>query len=288
MRRRAPIVGLVLVALAVAGYVGYRRWAPTATWRDRPILALRVAVVDYTVPFTNFREHAGVMWVLDHQRVATPDGAPRWDPARHYVGYQPTARATPRRLETLASARLDLIYVADTYGVNKVEPASNFKVTAKVYSESCSNLSTDGSNLFCVNSNDSSLYKITLPGMTATLVLADSGMINAWDGADRYEVYGVTAIRKVATGNVVTPLAGIARGHDGIGSDTDITFGQMVTAGEYLYAIEPSNYTVRRAKIASATSAIDKPSVETWAGCGRRCWSTAPCRTTSPTPPRSR
>ncbi len=117
MKRRTLIIGIAAGAIAAAGYLGYRRCSPTATWRDQPKLALRVAIVDYTVPFTNYREHAGVMWVLNHLRVEAPDAAPTWMPALHYVGYQPTQRDAPRRLLTLDPASLDVIYVADTYGV---------------------------------------------------------------------------------------------------------------------------------------------------------------------------
>jgi hypothetical protein len=86
-------------------------------------------VVDYTVPFDNYREHSGLFWLLNHRKVrpphalqkraADPEGGEPWDPATDYVGYRPTDREHPVRISHVDRKRTDMIYVADTYGVYK-------------------------------------------------------------------------------------------------------------------------------------------------------------------------
>lgn len=117
LRLRTAAIGAALIGGAVALYVGWGKVSPTARWRDLPRLDLRVAIIDYTVPFENYREHAGVIWVLNHLKVARPDDYPMWVPARHYTGYSPVRRDRPVRLHELDLAAFDLVYVADTYGV---------------------------------------------------------------------------------------------------------------------------------------------------------------------------
>jgi len=86
-------------------------------------------VVDYTVPFDNYREHSGLFWLLNHRKLrpphmprdgaAHPDQGEPWDLARDYVGYRPTDREHPVRISHVDRKRTELIYIADTYGVYK-------------------------------------------------------------------------------------------------------------------------------------------------------------------------
>lgn len=92
-------------------------WAPHLLWRAQDAKALRVVVVDYTVPFDNYTEHVGLMWLLNHLKIPAPGGQDTWEPARDYVGYDPTDREHPRRLEEASLENVDWIYISDTYGV---------------------------------------------------------------------------------------------------------------------------------------------------------------------------
>jgi hypothetical protein len=109
----------------VAAIWGWRRFSPTGRWRSKPYVDLGVLVVDYTVPFDNYREHSGLFWLLNHEKVRAPvppqaagkDYAEPWQPARDYVGYRPSDRDHPLRLSHVNRRGTQLIYVTDTYGV---------------------------------------------------------------------------------------------------------------------------------------------------------------------------
>ena len=92
--------------------------APWLAWFLQPTRPLAVLVVDKTVPVANYREHKGLMWVLNRFRFVDPAiGAPfRYD--RDYAGFFPR----PNHQYAIqpvpaASRRLDFVYFADTYGV---------------------------------------------------------------------------------------------------------------------------------------------------------------------------
>lgn len=111
--RKALVIGGVLLVFALV-------WAwfrPAARWRRSSRRELNAALLNYTVPFTNYREHAGIMWLFNHARVTAPHLADRWDLPTHYVGYNPNDRERPTHLPSLTLSQVDLIYVADTYGV---------------------------------------------------------------------------------------------------------------------------------------------------------------------------
>jgi hypothetical protein len=114
--------------LATAAWF-FHRCSGTGQWGARPYVDLGVQVVDYTVPFDNYREHTGLFWLLNHrkirpphmlqQRPADPATGEAWDLAIDYVGYRPTDREHPLRISHADRKRSELIYITDTYGVYK-------------------------------------------------------------------------------------------------------------------------------------------------------------------------
>lgn len=92
--------------------------SPWLAWFLQPAQPLAVLVVDKTVPVASYREHKGLMWVLNRFRFVDPAiGEPfRYD--RDYAGFFPrqnhqyAIKPVPN-----ADRRLDLVYFADTYGV---------------------------------------------------------------------------------------------------------------------------------------------------------------------------
>lgn len=126
------VVLLVLVLLAMSPYIG---------WRLSPTKDLRIVVVDKTVPFENYNEHASLFWVLNHARYPAPDDHDQWYLATDYVGYYPSLRGmlafvngeeeseagqkkwrhTWRDLTDADVAGKDAIYLADTYGVYSLD-----------------------------------------------------------------------------------------------------------------------------------------------------------------------
>jgi hypothetical protein len=103
--RIAAFVGAV-IAIALGPHVG---WLLT---RSR---TLRVVIVDKTVPFRNYREHAAVPWILRAMKVRAPSGA-FMDPAQDYVGFDPASK-TGHDLTDQDLASADTLVVTDTYGV---------------------------------------------------------------------------------------------------------------------------------------------------------------------------
>jgi hypothetical protein len=120
MVRLRTLALLALLAAAVTGAVLLgRRCSAHGRWLRAPTTELTPLIVDYTVPFDDYKEHRGLIWLLEHRKVRAPDGI-AWRPARDYVGYRPDDRDHPQRLAAALSGtgqRPDLVYVADTYGV---------------------------------------------------------------------------------------------------------------------------------------------------------------------------
>ncbi|MBF2055245.1 MAG: hypothetical protein IGS03_17490 [Candidatus Sericytochromatia bacterium] len=98
--------------------------APRMLWERQPWRDLKVLIIDKSVPDTSYREHMALIWVLNHLKITAPDGAPIWDPARHYLGFHPPVedpalyplvrdqRITPEALKGNA-----LVCLTDSYGV---------------------------------------------------------------------------------------------------------------------------------------------------------------------------
>lgn len=96
--------------------------APLTLWAVQDDSEWRPTVVDKTVPHPNYREHAGLYWMLNHTRVPTPDGSELWRDAENYVGWYPEeegpdgrALHTPLTRDHLVAS--NMLYIADSYGV---------------------------------------------------------------------------------------------------------------------------------------------------------------------------
>jgi hypothetical protein len=105
--RIGRIGALVGLALAVAV-------APHVAWWFAPARALGVVLVDKTVPFRNYREHAAIAWLLHALKIHQKTGG-FLDPARDYLGFDPATK-TGRDLTPEDLATADVLVVADTYG----------------------------------------------------------------------------------------------------------------------------------------------------------------------------
>ena len=102
-------LAVILLALVLA--------SPHIAWRLMPARTLGVVLVDKTVPFKNFREHAAIPWILHALKVVNADG--KFMEASHdYVGYDPAARLG-HDLDAHDLERADVLVITDTYGVYK-------------------------------------------------------------------------------------------------------------------------------------------------------------------------
>jgi len=91
--------------------------APVYLWYQKPMVRVPTCIVDKTVAFDDYREHASLMWALEHWKVESPRGLYTWDVATDYIGYYPWRRDRPKLLTESHLQSCDLLYVSDTYGV---------------------------------------------------------------------------------------------------------------------------------------------------------------------------
>ena len=108
LREHPRVFGALVVALAIA-------FGPSLVWRALPSKTVEVVIVDKTVPFPKYREHAAVPWLLHAAKLRSRSGA-FLSPETSYVGFDPKARAGhDLTAEHLAGA--DALVITDTYGV---------------------------------------------------------------------------------------------------------------------------------------------------------------------------
>lgn len=114
----------------------YVRWAlvvltgmlvplPAIWWAVVPGASVQLRILDKTVPHPTYREHAGLMWALNHHKASPPGYGRPWELARDYVGYTPPASGEAANKgfgEPINEDKLrgiDILYIADAYGVYK-------------------------------------------------------------------------------------------------------------------------------------------------------------------------
>ncbi|WP_245154016.1 hypothetical protein [Jeotgalibacillus proteolyticus] len=97
---------------------------PFILWNIQQKETLQVTIIDYTVPDETYREHHSLTWLLNYFRFENNEGE-SYDPKVDYYGFvsdetkeEYTIRSLPENLNDP-----NLIYIADTYGVNEDELA---------------------------------------------------------------------------------------------------------------------------------------------------------------------
>lgn len=90
--------------------------SPFWLWQLKDDRELEVLIIDKTVPDATYREHKGLMWILNQQKYTKEDGNP-YKLEEDYAGFVPGAgggsvKELPSTLE-----EYDAVYVTDTYGV---------------------------------------------------------------------------------------------------------------------------------------------------------------------------
>lgn len=104
------IIAATIVILAVLA-------GPAIYWRIMPATPLKVWVVDKTVPKPDYREHKGLMWVLNYLKFSKEDKT-QFSYDKDFYGFYPTGSesySTHEMPDTKENP--DLIYITDTYGV---------------------------------------------------------------------------------------------------------------------------------------------------------------------------
>ena len=110
-RVRFGLTRVLPVALVVAVCI----WGPHVWWLERPRKQAKIVIVDKTVPFRNYREHAAFTWLLHALKIVLPSGE-TYREERDYFGYDPIAKAG-RDLEAPDLRDAAGLFIGDTYGV---------------------------------------------------------------------------------------------------------------------------------------------------------------------------
>jgi hypothetical protein len=95
--------------------------APVIHWHLKAPRRLNVFILDKTVPEPSRREHAGLVWLLNHRKILKPGGQ-NYRTDQDYYGFFPKPdHQWEAREGNIAARKPELIYLADAYGVYSEE-----------------------------------------------------------------------------------------------------------------------------------------------------------------------
>ena len=95
--------------------------SPFWLWQIKPVKKLNILIVDKTVPNSSYREHKGLVWILNNEKYFK-NGRKPYSVTDDYKGFKPkegkkfTISSVPKDLKDY-----DVIYLTDQYGVYKQE-----------------------------------------------------------------------------------------------------------------------------------------------------------------------
>src|SRR6056297_461269 len=107
-KRRIIYISLILIISLM----------PLILWYLNESKELNVIIIDKTVPDTTYREHEALVWLLNNQKIVKAESGNFYNMKEDYFGYFPENEAD-NKIRNLQPVKddVDLIYVADTYGV---------------------------------------------------------------------------------------------------------------------------------------------------------------------------
>lgn len=107
--------GLLILFLAIITILIGLPWI---LWQLEAQKELDVTILNKTVPDNSYREHTGLMWLLNNQKYVKKDSLSSYDYKADYYGFFPEEnnKYTIREIDTITDST-DLIYIVDTYGV---------------------------------------------------------------------------------------------------------------------------------------------------------------------------
>lgn len=101
---------------------------PVILWFIKPEFELNVAIIDKTVPNIEYREHEGLVWVLNNEKFINPVSQKPYSYEKDYYGFFPEKNGNFTTINYNSSnVKPDLVYITDTYGVYD----SDFRKTNK-------------------------------------------------------------------------------------------------------------------------------------------------------------
>jgi hypothetical protein len=96
--------------------------APLWLWGAQPAKELNVLILDKTVPDQSYREHKGIIWLLNHLKYQK-NGKKVYQADADYAGFIPTDEPPTFHTREMPNdlSKYDVLYVADSYGVYEDE-----------------------------------------------------------------------------------------------------------------------------------------------------------------------
>ncbi len=110
-KHKGLIIGCTVVLL-----LAVLALTPWVWWRVQPSTDLDVLIVDKTVAKPNYREHVGLTWLLQHEKIRQRSTGAPLDVTRSYAGRQHGHGGSVRNVP-IPTTPTDFAYIADVYGV---------------------------------------------------------------------------------------------------------------------------------------------------------------------------
>lgn len=91
---------------------------PIILWHISPSTTLNISIIDKTVPSSDFREHKGLVWILNNKKIINAKTNKPFFYNKDYYGFHPQKNNVFTTSNYSNSGeKVDLIYITDTYGV---------------------------------------------------------------------------------------------------------------------------------------------------------------------------
>uniref|UniRef100_A0A7C5Z7R9 Uncharacterized protein n=1 Tax=Caldicellulosiruptor owensensis TaxID=55205 RepID=A0A7C5Z7R9_9FIRM len=122
------VVTAVFIIIAVLLVV------PVIVWFLKPAILLNIWIVDKTVPQSDFREHGGLFWIFNFEKIKDKNQNP-YNLKKDYFGFHPDSKNY--RIRDIGFKDIqqkyypDIIYLTDAYGVYKDDLNKNSKFDTK-------------------------------------------------------------------------------------------------------------------------------------------------------------
>lgn len=118
MAKKVAIIILYTLIIVVTLAILLLVTVPRLYWDKQPAKPLEVWILDKTVPVPDYREHKGLMWILNYNKVISASNQQPFQYNRDYFGYFPAGKDMYGTRELPSGQhKIDLIYLVDTYGV---------------------------------------------------------------------------------------------------------------------------------------------------------------------------
>lgn len=118
MKRKLTIIAIYFSIVLFTAALGAVLIGPVFWWNSLPESSLNVWVVDKTVPIPDYREHKGLMWILNHNKIIYSKTGDYFRYDKDYFGFFPVNKGVydVRNIPN-STENPDLVYLTDTYGV---------------------------------------------------------------------------------------------------------------------------------------------------------------------------